>query len=407
MQAILGTRTSADINLVAQLLLLSALWVGFYFAHTHQIPKHRNVQTTVVLANVFFIAFIMVTSFYSYVILGGTTSGTVAVLMIIHGTLGLIAELTGIYLVLRMRTQIIPPRFRVRNFKLVMRSLLGLWTAVVLLGLGIFYFRYLTPAAGPSGSVSPVALLQRGTDDIAIHADEMHEAVQRANLTTAKRHAEHLVNLIEGKNGGDYGDVDKDGVVQDPGDGVGTLNYLAQVRKEAATAGGGGAASVALADQLQIGIVKIASDALAVARANDLNAVAAPSLEAATLANQMDTGTANSVPQLAQMLNASTALPTVAAPNVVGTANNVTIDLQDFQFSPKTITIQKGAAVTFENLDNVKHTATSDDAKFDSRDIGPGGHFTFTFDQAGSFPYHCVFHGDKGGVDMAGTIVVQ
>jgi len=58
MQALLGTRLSADINLVAQLLILIGLWVGFYFARTRQIPKHRNTQTTMVLVNLVFIALV-------------------------------------------------------------------------------------------------------------------------------------------------------------------------------------------------------------------------------------------------------------------------------------------------------------------------------------------------------------
>jgi uncharacterized membrane protein YozB (DUF420 family) len=177
MQIILGTRTSGNINLVAQLLMIAAMWIGFYFAHTNQIRKHRNVETTVVLANIFFIAFVMIPSFFPYVILGDTTTGTVAVLMIFHGTLGLIAEFVGIYLVLRMRTQLIPPRFRVRNFKLVMRSLLVLWTIIVVLGLGIYYFRYL--AAPETAAAPPIAHLKSEADAIALHAEELLAAVRQ------------------------------------------------------------------------------------------------------------------------------------------------------------------------------------------------------------------------------------
>ena len=402
MQLLLGTRTSGEINLVAQLLMIVGLWTGFVFAHSHQIPRHRNMQTTVVLANIFFIAFVMITSLYSYVILGGTTTGAIAVLMMIHGTLGLIAELTGIYLVLRMRTQLIPPRLRVRNFKLVMRSLLGLWTLIVVLGLGIFYFRYLaTPA---TAEAPPIAHLQSEADAIALHAEELQAAVQRGNLATARRHAEHLVNLIEGRTGADYGDVDRDGIVEDPGDGVGALVYLQQVRN---AEGGSSAQVAALADQVQSTMIKIVADSKAVLQTRDMNAVVAPATELGGLANQMNSGTTNSVPQLVQLLGASTALPTVAPASAGGAPNTVTVNLQDFQFAPKTLTITKGTTVVFINLDNAKHTVTADDGQFDSKDIPPGGKFSFTSTEAGTFPYHCEFHGDKGGVDMAGTIVVQ
>lgn len=404
MQLILGTLNSANVNLIAQLLMIAALWVGSYFAHTQQIAKHRQVQTTVVLVNIFFIAFIMVTSLYSYVILGGTATGTVAWLMIIHGALGLVAELTGIYLVLRMRTHLIPPRFRVRNFKLLMRSLLGLWTLVVVLGFGIYYFRYLPAPA--VAVVSPVAHLNNEADAIALHAEELVAARDRGNLATARRHAEHVVNLIEGKSGADYGDLDHDGIVQDPGDGVGALIYLRQVRDSAAVTPAA-AQVAAVADQVEAAMVKIVADAKSVLRSDNLNAIAAPAAEIKTLAAQIKDGTSNGVPQIARLLGASVALPT-AAPAVSGsTPNTITVNMRDFQFSPKTVTVSVGTTVVFVNLDNAKHTATADDGQFNSKDILPGTEFSFTFTRAGFYPFHCEYHGDKGGVDMAGTIVVQ
>src|SRR2546430_9014325 len=92
----------AQLNLLAQILMLIALWVGAYFAHTKQIVRHRRVQTTVVIVNIFLILFVMWTSFYSFIIAGGTTSGVVAQFMMVHGLLGVIAELMGIYLLIRM-----------------------------------------------------------------------------------------------------------------------------------------------------------------------------------------------------------------------------------------------------------------------------------------------------------------
>lgn len=65
MPIILGTQTSGNINLVAPLLMIAAMWTRFYFAHTNQIRKHRNVETTVLLANIFFIAVVMIPSFFS------------------------------------------------------------------------------------------------------------------------------------------------------------------------------------------------------------------------------------------------------------------------------------------------------------------------------------------------------
>ena len=180
----IGTRLSADINLGAQIAMLVGLWIGFYFAHTRQIRKHRNTQTTMVLTNLVFIAFFMGYSFYNFVIVGGTTGGKVAQLMMAHGVLGIIAEGSGIYLILRMRTQLVPQRLRVRNFKLVMQSTLGLWTILVLLGVGVYYYRYLEPK--PTTPTAPLLQLERAGEDLLIHAQELQNAVGRGNLSTIK-----------------------------------------------------------------------------------------------------------------------------------------------------------------------------------------------------------------------------
>ncbi len=75
--------------------------------------------------------------------------------------------------------------------------------------------------------------------------------------------------------------------------------------------------------------------------------------------------------------------------------------------SPQRVTIQKGATVVWINQEADTHTVTADDGKFDSGDLDLGGMFSFTFNEAGTFPYYCEIHGDRGGVDMAGTIVVE
>ena len=74
MQAWLGLRTSADINVVAQILILVGLWVGAYFARMHRIRTHQSVQTTLVIAESFLILLVMITSFYGYVVAGSNNS---------------------------------------------------------------------------------------------------------------------------------------------------------------------------------------------------------------------------------------------------------------------------------------------------------------------------------------------
>jgi hypothetical protein len=61
------------------------------------------------------------------------------------------------------------------------------------------------------------------------------------NLTGAKTHAEHVVNIIEGSKGAKFGDLDKDGTTGNPGDGMGVLAYAADVIKRANAAQTAGA----------------------------------------------------------------------------------------------------------------------------------------------------------------------
>jgi hypothetical protein len=70
---------------------------------------------------------------------------------------------------------------------------------------------------------------------------------------------------------------------------------------------------------------------------------------------------------------------------------------QAFGENPKKI--PKGAMVTWTNNDTLAHTVTSTEAGlFDSGTIAPGGTFTHTFNEAGSFAYSCAIHPSMTGV---------
>lgn len=382
MQALLGTRLSADINLTAQILILVGLWAGFYFARKGKIPRHQTIQTSMVLVNLFFIAFVMITSFYNFVILGGTSSGTTANLMIAHGILGLIAEGTGIYLLLRMRTQIIPPRLRVSNYKRLMRTTLGLWTIIVVLGFGIYYYRYIGPSNAVPVAAESVAQAQQAGVDLLIHAVELSDSAGRGNLQTIKRHAEHLVNLIEGESGENYGDLDGDGFLEDPGDGVGLVNYL-----QSAVSVSIDDQTVSLAAEILGLLEKIDDLALSVLVAEDLNSVGTPIEE---------------VDSLMQPFNGEDVAQLLA-----GGPDTVIVLVDNFSFSPSAVTVQRGTTVVWINKETPKHTVTSDDTLFNSETMSVGVSYSFTFNDAGTFAYFCKFHGDAGGVGMVGQIIVE
>jgi serine/threonine protein kinase len=64
------------------------------------------------------------------------------------------------------------------------------------------------------------------------HADFMRQALANDDLVEARMHAEHVVNILDGTEGEFFGDVDGDGQVQNPGDGVGVRTYLQQLMAE-------------------------------------------------------------------------------------------------------------------------------------------------------------------------------
>ena len=397
----IGTRLSADINLVAQLAMLTGLWVGFYFAHTGRIRKHRNTQTTMVLTNLVFIFLFMGWSFWNFVIAGGTTGGIVARLMMAHGILGILAEGSGIYLILRMRTQVIPPRFRVSNFKPVMQTTLGLWTILVLMGVGVYYYRYLEPSS--ESRTAPLIQLELANVDLVIHALELREAVDRSNIRTSKRHAEHLVNLIVGEGGENHGDVDGDGSLEDPGDGTGLLTYLEEVDRAAEEQD-----LRDLVDDTEALLRNISIQSVSVIQAAELSEMSVLAQDIFTLANQASVDGIKRIDALAgEQGIAPQVFDAPSVPGALTEPRTVTVNMDQFKFKGSNVTVQQGWTVNWINTESPRHTATADDESFNSGTMSQGDTFTFTFTETGTFPYYCRFHGDNGGVGMAGTIIVQ
>jgi plastocyanin len=97
----------------------------------------------------------------------------------------------------------------------------------------------------------------------------------------------------------------------------------------------------------------------------------------------------------------STPSPTPSSAQT-STASQNTIAMKGLAFNPASLTIVKGAKVTWMNDDSTTHTVTSDTGAFESGNLSPGNSFTHQFNDAGTFPYHCSIH-----TFMKGTITVQ
>jgi plastocyanin len=84
-----------------------------------------------------------------------------------------------------------------------------------------------------------------------------------------------------------------------------------------------------------------------------------------------------------------------------GQAGAGAVKIADFAFAPDSSDVKVGDSVKWTNSDGATHTVTADDGAFDSGNLAGGKSFSFTFDEAGTFAYHCNIH-----QSMTGTVVV-
>jgi 3',5'-cyclic-AMP phosphodiesterase len=95
------------------------------------------------------------------------------------------------------------------------------------------------------------------------------------------------------------------------------------------------------------------------------------------------------------------ASPRKAKPALALAANQIGID--NFSFTPRTLTVRRGTTVTWINSDDVPHVIVSTRQKFPgSKVIDTNQRYSYTFDTAGAYDYFCAIH-----PIMTGTIVVQ
>jgi plastocyanin len=80
--------------------------------------------------------------------------------------------------------------------------------------------------------------------------------------------------------------------------------------------------------------------------------------------------------------------------------NEVFID--NFSFSPASITISVGTKLTWTNKDDVPHNVVSNDRSFSSKALDTDDKFSFTFDKVGSYDYYCGIH-----PRMTAKVIVQ
>ena len=110
---------------------------------------------------------------------------------------------------------------------------------------------------------------------------------------------------------------------------------------------------------------------------------------------------------LAAVVMVALGLLLTASTNVAANAPQATIievKIDNFSFTPATLTVPAGTTVTWTNRDDIPHTVVSaDDPKaFKSKVMDTDEKFSYTFTKAGTFTYFCSVH-----PKMTGTVVVK
>lgn len=287
-------------------------------------------------------------------------------------------------------------------------------------------------------SLAVAARLQ--TEELIRHVEYVELAYELLSIADAQRHAEHILNIIEGPPGQD---IDKAHGIQNPGDGFGLLPYINAMSAAAESAANTADTTNAIrihADHVMystdnaVNWVNLIHEAcLQISQTRDIGAIG-PQVEtlvrySGLLLNGEDNdGDGEVAPKEGGIFTAYQHAQYMAAIGVIAgdslavadaqpilepsiesqiAAGEVTIEMVDFLFSSLSVTIPSGTTVQFINVGQAKHSATADNDAFNSGLIATGQEFAFTFDEAGTYAYYCLLHGTPGNNGMAGTITVE
>jgi len=88
---------------------------------------------------------------------------------------------------------------------------------------------------------------------------------------------------------------------------------------------------------------------------------------------------------------AGIALTAVTA-SPVPAASSASVEIKEFNFAPKVLTVERGTTVTWINHDEESHTITSTKGAFGSTGLSNDESFSQTFTEAGRYEYFCALH---------------
>ena len=82
-------------------------------------------------------------------------------------------------------------------------------------------------------------------------------------------------------------------------------------------------------------------------------------------------------------------------------AADMEVNIDNFAFTPKELTVKAGTAIVFRNRDDIPHSVVGTKGEFHSKALDTDDSFSFTFTKAGTYDYTCGLH-----PKMQGGIVV-
>ncbi|MGE8096699.1 plastocyanin/azurin family copper-binding protein [Pseudomonas fluorescens] len=83
-------------------------------------------------------------------------------------------------------------------------------------------------------------------------------------------------------------------------------------------------------------------------------------------------------------------------------AEGIKIDIKEFMFAPKDVTVAVGTKVTWVNDDQTVHTVKETHNVFHSAALDTNDQFSYQFNTPGTFEYYCALH-----PQMIGKIIVS
>ena len=109
----------------------------------------------------------------------------------------------------------------------------------------------------------------------------------------------------------------------------------------------------------------------------------------------------------AALLLAAFSLPVGAQPGTGDSpdakqAAGAVVHIDNFSFTPGTMTVPVGTEVTWINRDDIPHNVVSDNKAFKSKVLDTDEKFTYTFATPGTYSYFCSIH-----PKMTAQVVVQ